>query len=373
MTRRLRAKLLGAGLAALGAVALATPSCGGAGASSAAPACDCCYQEPGASAGHCVAALACRDDDQCPAATTCTSAFAGCSGRQGLVPAPFAGCAASDEGRWCSAAGAGSIPSTVLMTGFGAAELPLTKTTSTQGTAVLSWTAPLDAEVVTCVLFGCAPVVETSSTRLDTDRNPLPEVVNYARCALHAAEFDATSSAFALDGVEATTPDEGAGTCTGSVSSVRAASTRLLTTLAVGCWAYDTARVIAASQLIDIDPLELGAGVGLVTAACADEAGGSCLLAAADLFPGEARVFGSCLGQRCARRCVTALECTPPAAATGAGGSGAGGSGAGGGGRVTATATDPCTPDPGWTCAPLGSDSYLGVCQRVASGAGGAP
>jgi hypothetical protein len=382
---RLRLSLLGAAMIGLFAV-LTSPglSCGSDSGNGPSSVCDCCVADP---AQRCVSVLACADDSQCPAGTTCTTVSSACvSDWKSRVPQAFAACgetvALNDAGtgqKWCGAIRGGPSNSSVLASGFGVEELQLTKTSASEGTAVLHWTPPMGAQVVACALFGCAPDVGPGPARMDLSENSLPEIRNYDRCVLLSAQIEPAVGSFPLEGTPAFSSravDAGADDPACGEHHVFPRDP-LITTLVAGCWAYGDATILQASPLVDIDPGELPANNGIVTTSCKDaneqpaSEGLSCLLPPEALFPEEkgTRVFGTCHSGSCERRCISEEDCVANApGSSGQGTAGSGGTSAASGGGVD------CAAAAAWSCVQLGQGHYLGVCEKQPiTGAGGAP
>jgi uncharacterized membrane protein YgcG len=357
------------------------PSCTGtgigtgdaAGGAGGAP-CDCCLADP---VDHCVSVRACHDGRQCPAGTTCTVPPVKV---KLTVPAGFEVCGKTvAPGSWCGAVGGVTSVESLLTNGFGVEDLALNKTKPPDGTVEISWSGlPAETEAVACAIFGCPPIIGPGS-QADLTDNPLPAILNWNQCVLYAASYDPADNAFPLgligDGHEIGATD--AGTACDAAPVPIADEHPPITTLAVGCWAYGTAGIVQASRLLDLRPEELRPDNGFVKASCGDGSepgaldGWSCVVQG--LPAGDARVFGTCHGNVCLRRCVASWECDPRSFDNGTGGSpGSGGSGGKGTGGSASTGTGGGASSK-WCCVPPAQGHhYLGVCVEQPSGAPGA-
>jgi hypothetical protein len=119
-------------------------------------------------------------------------------------------------------------------------------------------------------------------------------ITNFDQCVLLFRAAPAEQSLFAL--IDENVSHE-APYCSGLV-----AGRHLVTKLAAGCWAYDTTRVIAASELVPVS----GSLVSHLTLLPHDA---PCVADGDDCYDGAADRFGVCFAGACATRCRTSADC----------------------------------------------------------------
>lgn len=160
-----------------------------------------------------------------------------------------------------------------------------------------TWTPPSDAKIVHCAVFACRPFIPY--TKIDGD--PALAISNYDNCVLAREVIEPASGVFDLTNpaLEYRPKDKGIQGCISS-------GVRRVSELAVGCWAYDTTSVVAATPLVQI----VGRGMynyqGVFAKACdATSAGKAC-------FIGDTDRLGACRGEACLELCVDSTDCVPP-------------------------------------------------------------
>jgi hypothetical protein len=166
--------------------------------------------------------------------------------------------------------------------------LPTTATEAAK--AAYQWRPIYNARVIHCALFGCTPVVASY------DGQP-SRIVNFEQCALARRLFQPAEGVFDL------------GDPSLAVGNEIQAGGVLITTLLVGCWAYDESSLVRATALTPLVPkqtfnyrkaLSMNCQDGSDGISCYDESG-----------------FGTCFQGHCRQRCLHDPDCsagsTPPA------------------------------------------------------------
>jgi hypothetical protein len=211
----------------------------------------------------------------------------------------------------------------MLQMGFGVGGMPISIDTTAADPSV-QWQAPEHAEFMACALFSCSPSFFPIGQSPD-DEDELSKIMNFKQCVVLFGAFPAAQSAFVLSR-ESTY--FGAASCTASRSAPR-----VVTSLAVGCWAYDSTSIVAASDLVHI-PGSLLSQLPQIPHA------GSCLEDGTACYDASKDMFGVCVEHECRRRCRSAVDCALLDDAPGTG--------------------DQC----GWSCDDVpGSD--LGACKAL--------
>ncbi len=231
---------------------------------------------------HCVASGTCQDSSECPAGLSCDP------------QALDGGC--GDAGQCMSRQCAIGVPGPVdvLSSGFATQEAIDVHVAVVGGYAQLSWTAPKDAQTVACALFACPPEVAERSSSL--------QIVNFNQCVLAFAIKPATGSYVDLGDSQYDSPGAAGiqATCGGAVEA--GAPVSVITALSVGCWAYSSTTLVAASDLTTIPAYEAIATSKVFAAACGGSDDGlNCLTAAGS--------FGTCSAGDCKTRCLGPRDC----------------------------------------------------------------
>lgn len=189
---------------------------------------------------------------------------------------------------------------------------------------VVRWRAPDGARYVACALFSCAPEIAPRTF----DGEVIDLITNFDTCTALFKVSSADEGVFHLD----------ADNAFGGFSPQRCVPgetrPRLYSELVVGCWAYDTYQLVAATDLIAVPPNIVGLPMLPQGHSCAAD-GDACYDAVTD-------TFGVCLDTTCTARCRTAADCGVWALRTGA-----------------AQPGDSCA----WTCRSLPA-SNLGACAN---------
>jgi hypothetical protein len=160
--------------------------------------------------------------------------------------------------------------------------------------AVVAWTAPEDARLVSCALFTCLPHFEVIGES-ESREHPLYQIDNTDACVYLFRTSLASEGAFALTSENMF---EGTEACSPTAESRR----RVISGLYAGCWAYDDYHIIAASDLIDVPLASVEPLRRAVVEACIDADGRLCREAGADYF-------GACEGGACRSWCRTSVDC----------------------------------------------------------------
>jgi hypothetical protein len=241
--------------------------------------------------------------------------------------------------RQCGLA-SGAIDDQLLIAGFDTASFDI------QGAAsglhvVFSWTPPPGAVAVSCALFICAPEFGPAAGATS--------IINFSECAIAQTTRPASDPKFDLGDVDA-----GVGSTSSACATATLARAQpVVSTLRVGCWAYDPTGVVGASPLKPIAPAEAVASGPLIDEKCAGD-GDNCVVS-----PG---VFGTCHGGQCRSRCLTDSDCV---AAGGDGDGGAVDASSDGGTLDGSEGGADGGAGPGETCLSLadaGNGAPFGVC-----------
>ncbi|NJK31232.1 MAG: hypothetical protein HC927_01795 [Deltaproteobacteria bacterium] len=170
----------------------------------------------------------------------------------------------------------------------------------------LDWTAPAEARYVACALFTCPPVIAEIMDSASAQATG-PAIINFDRCvAAHALVSQPAGSFDWRDPSNYYVPPESK--CSSSASQMHVSA------LLVGCWAYDEWRLIGATKLFSLAPVDIVDAQDLL--ANGDEQGPcspddvkqtrSCLLAG-ELTFGTCAEFDS--GRACLPRCLDNGDC----------------------------------------------------------------
>lgn len=223
---------------------------------------------------------ACGFPKDCPLGTICVD------------PPTNSGSGASDK-KIC-ALPEGLSARQALISGFQVAQFPLNR--ANDGTsASFSWEAPEDARIVHCALFACRPDIR--STGCDGP-NPTYKIENYSLCAIADQVFEPADGLFDLgDPQIAVSPPEN--TC----------SSRVVTELLVGCWAYDESRIIAATRLESLLPDEVYDYGGFLDPTCSDATDAGTIDGGACVLDAQTRRIGMCHQGACVKPCVAVEDC----------------------------------------------------------------
>jgi hypothetical protein len=235
-----------------------------------------CVADPVA---HCVSAgPSCANGDDCTSGLTCA------------FPAGPAPCVtAADTIPTCRPTHFNRL---ALQLGFAVGGMQISIDTTTADSSV-QWKAPEHAEFMACALFSCMPSFRPIGLSPD-DNDELKKIANFDQCVLIFGAFPAAQSAFVLSR-ESTYV--GPATCLDPQPAPR-----VVTALAVGCWAYDTTSIIAASDLVHVPGSLLPQLPQIPHTASCEHPGTGCYDAGSDLF-------GVCVDGTCRRRCRTAADC----------------------------------------------------------------
>lgn len=251
----------------------------------------CCVADP---APHKVNLFDCADDMDCPSGSVCVAApdsDAGWPISHGPPPPMLDKCGGDAGGRRCELPPTRSSARQALTTGFHvkAFELrPLPGDGSVDRVA-FTWAPPTDASIVHCALFACRPVIRTRS------------IANFDSCVLADELFDSGSGVFDLANPDLEfhprdlTDDE--------ENDCRSTGPRRISELAVGCWAYDTTHIIAATPMLSITGKGIYNYQDAFADACSPEMEGkSCLVSASGRL-------GACHAGDCRELCVDNSDC----------------------------------------------------------------
>jgi hypothetical protein len=281
-----------------------------------------CVSDP---VGHCITQDGCTSDLDCPSGLTCGPELAEsvCSTEPGM------------RCRWRRQ----EVNRLALIEGFHADSMETRVVNDPQ--TQFQWNAPSNAKYIACAVFSCNPVVLPRIGSSESDR---PAVDSYTDAGVESnssllANAPACVLHLQLTGAARQTLPISAGIprLPGAVCTPQGTYTRVMEFLAGACWAYDDFHIIAASELVRIDPATLVDGDPRIpTDARCLNPGDECY---ADGY------FGRCVGTECMPRCMTPQDCEAAA---------------------TVYLKEPASPTCRWECPkPFPSDSLVGVCQRV--------
>jgi hypothetical protein len=254
---------------------------------------------------HCVSTDGCRDDTECPAGLICAS--------EPVFPSRCGTASpSSSRCRWLSS----RIDRFALVDGF---EVP-TMALDIADTSPLhfTWSAPATAEHVACGVFTSNPVIAPGVDDRETIANAAAAII----------DFQAVDVAGRWLSTPTVLRPPHAGRC-----AEQNLAGRVLELSAIGCWAYSSYSIVAASELHWIDP----ARVGLPADAGCPYEGAPCYERAKGFFGLCDRAQGTC-----APRCTTAVDCELAAY------------------RFFATTAPTCE----WACQPI-PGSHAGVCVHL--------
>jgi hypothetical protein len=155
----------------------------------------------------------------------------------------------------CRLSASASIDGDTLIRGFGVREFDLVRDATTDGLEY-RFRAPKESRFAECGLFGCEPDFEPIGSGVTGNR-----MRNASRCLLRSRTFrvddpdDPGGRDFSLSLAEL----EPVARACGDRSALNDfdVSYPVITTLSLGCWAYDNAAVIAATRLGALAPADL--------------------------------------------------------------------------------------------------------------------
>jgi hypothetical protein len=197
-----------------------------------------------------------------------------------------------------------------------------------------SWSTPPDAQFVACAVFTCNPairkrvVMDSDSDEPVTNETTLWRIANAEACVFELQVTDTSTSSLRIDGTPWVQTDPQCSSDT--------AYHRIVDFVAAGCWAYDTTRIVAASELL---PIPHGDYARMTSALPRDA---RCLEEDVECYNADHGYFGACVAGTCQPRCTSARDCEATALELG-----------------PKPPTDRC----GWECRPL-LRSLAGVCVR---------
>ena len=224
----------------------------------------------------------CDTDADCPLGTIC---------------GPLPGAEPNDP-EVCTPPRGAHAASDALTEGFGVPQMSGGLATVTlpgsDGDAVdveLSWRAPGDARVVTCVLLACPPVIQDGT------------IINYDQCVLARATSTQTQGAFSFDDAGSVYEVERADGCQGEMPTVDTRGQYPVTELLAGCWAYGNANLIAATRLLRPTPDQVFDFFDNFDLDCRGNGadGRTCVL--------PDGTMGACSAEQCLRRCLRDEDC----------------------------------------------------------------
>lgn len=291
-------------IAALVAQATAT-SCDGTVAIQALGA-ECCVADP---VQHDVTLRACADDAHCFSGTVCTEVprceggapcgyFASDWPHASDAEQKFLTCYGAIGSRVCAVPATRSGNRQALTKGFRVGSFSLERVATGQyaDRLAFTWKAPDGAEVVHCALFACRPAVR--ETVRDDQRHR--DIANYQNCVLAKEIFQPASGIFDLTNPALAfepRPPKPADACV-------EAGPRRISELAVGCWAYDTTELIAATPMEVVDGRGMYNFQDAFAPACDSPAEGKAC------FLGGSERIGACHSGQCRELCVDNADCS---------------------------------------------------------------
>lgn len=231
----------------------------------------------------------CQSSDECVMGTQC------------LHPPPLPPCGqdAQVAGRSCRIASTLGNLSDTLITGFKVPSFHLSKKANIDGTAAFTWTPPGEARIMKCALFGCVPEVVEQEEKYD-ELYGRYRIVNYDKCVLAERLYEPANGTFNVGDsvIEKTIPPE-------VDKTWRPEKSWEITALVVGCWAFDTSRIIAATALMSVSPKEVFNYHHAIDMNCSSGEKRSCWL-------DDEQIWGTC-NPTCLKRCLTTHDCPPRA------------------------------------------------------------
>jgi hypothetical protein len=158
----------------------------------------------------------------------------------------------------------------------------------------LSWET-VDARFVACAVFSCAPQVLTHEGTPVTAKKPInAEIYDFDKCA---AYFETVTADTGI--VRLRTAYGGENTCA-QINKPDSQSVRVYDDLLAACWAYDKTMIVAASELIRLNP-DVLAQFESTYGTCQDNA---------PCYRGDiTATFGLCRDGVCQARCTTDADC----------------------------------------------------------------
>jgi hypothetical protein len=260
----------------------------------------CCLNDP---LPHGVTLLDCTDDADCTAGTACLDAT-------DLDPSwprandPFKtlqSCRGTLGKKVCGIPSTRSGMRQALTQGFHAPAFQLTEVTTDTGAepTAYTWQAPAGTRIVSCALFACRPAVRATATQ---EGRRVNDIVNFDDCAVATEVFEPGSGVFDLKN-----PDLEYHPTEVAEPKCQTLPGRRVSELQVGCWAYDTTDIIAATPLVPVKAQqEVWNYQGLFgDCSVATNAGKACSVAGTDRI-------GSCYENGCSDVCVDNHDCDAP-------------------------------------------------------------
>jgi hypothetical protein len=198
-------------------------------------------------------------------------------------------------------------------------------------TPEITWQSPLGAKYVVCAVFTCDPIITSHTTSVDPQPG-LTRIANFDACVDHEYVTAAGFSSVPLYQEPGTFHEITFESCFPPVRDYH----QVVSSLSVGCWAYDDTQMIAVSDMIRLSPETLARAFPDFPhdSVCATD-GKQC-------YDSLHSYFGLCEGGECAMRCARAQDCHDAA--------------------ISLLGEAPSTTC-GWSCAPV-ADSAVGVCAR---------
>lgn len=345
-----RSRLLGSALLVVCPLFQGELACSSRDAPDPAARVKCCVRDPDPRG---VSPFNCRDDGECSAGASCVRAPAGWSApdftRDEAGATDFSGCL--DKGpRVCGLSDTRSGDRQALTRGFHVPAFQLWRADSERyrNVPAFTWDVPRNAAIVECALFGCRPTVRNVGNHDGVERLG---IVNFGSCALAVEPFEPASGVFDLTNPANTYDvaplvDEGDGCF--------AQGPRRISELSVGCWAFDTTGIVAATPLEPIDPAGILNYQDAFDLECkVPKSEKACWVA-------KTARLGACHEGSCLELCVFDSDCAPPDIVDGDGLASGGAGGEGGQGGSPAPKRTPSGK-----C--LKTQNYVGVCVSEGS------
>jgi hypothetical protein len=264
----------------------------------------CCLADP---VPHRVTLMDCQDDADCGLGTACLDArdfdqdYPHANEPRTTLPnCRGTSQAGKIDGRVCGIPVNRTGNRQALTTGFKVPAFQLTEVVpeGREGVLSYSWKPPKGTEIVHCALFGCRPAVRVARNEV---RGAVYEIANFDQCVLAHELFEPGSGVF-----DPTNPELEYHPTNVDKSGCFTAQERQLSELQVGCWAYDTTDIIAATPLRPIDPRNVFNYQGIFA---------DCTSAGSDrkacVVEGTSRI-GTCREAGCRDVCVQNRDCDQP-------------------------------------------------------------
>lgn len=279
-------------------------------------------EEPSCSnRGKCVAdpTARCIDPDRCASSMNCPVGTRCALKRVAVVDASADAAGSPDASqptariyeyfRGCELPAPDTEDPFVLINGFGLPPLDVRRVPESHPPA-FTWTTPPGARAIECTVFGCWPEVTSSLDRTRWISNSsMCSLTTVGVGLLAAGGYDLGQINSSIQYLRRHSSED---TCVPADRHRSILPT--ISTLQLGCMAYDEIRLIAVSRLLPLEPDDARAIRELISEDCtkatADPVPANCYLR-------EQKTYGTCVGTVCKRRCLKDSDCEIADAGTG--------------------------------------------------------